>query len=190
MFWILYVFFWAFPRLPIVVWRRFGTLYQFHLHRMGVMYEVYTLYTSYFILYTQPLKMELIEGSETSENHNRTLGKYPKEYIQKKNDTFLCQCFSLTVHDSFGSYRIPRPRYVGTIFVPLWLKKFSKIIFLNGVCVWQLLCSSKKNLIWFLFSAHKSEKKKVLHLFLQWFCHARKIVFDPHFWKFLRKCLV
>jgi len=28
------------------------------------------------------LKMELIEGSETSENHNRTPGKYPKEYIQ------------------------------------------------------------------------------------------------------------
>ena len=33
--------------------------------------------------YIQPLKMELIEGSETSENHNRTPGKYPKEYIQK-----------------------------------------------------------------------------------------------------------
>jgi len=28
------------------------------------------------------LKMELIEGSETSANHNRTPGKYPKEYIQ------------------------------------------------------------------------------------------------------------
>jgi len=28
------------------------------------------------------LKMELIEGSETSANHNRTSGKYPKEYIQ------------------------------------------------------------------------------------------------------------
>ena len=33
-------------------------------------------------IYIQPLKMELIEGSETSENHNRTPGKYPKEYIQ------------------------------------------------------------------------------------------------------------
>ena len=30
----------------------------------------------------QPLKMELIEGSKTSANHNRTPGKYPKEYIQ------------------------------------------------------------------------------------------------------------
>jgi hypothetical protein len=26
--------------------------------------------------------MELIEGSETSTNYNRTPGKYPKEYIQ------------------------------------------------------------------------------------------------------------
>ena len=26
--------------------------------------------------------MELIEGSETSANHNRTPGKYPKEYIK------------------------------------------------------------------------------------------------------------
>ena len=29
----------------------------------------------------QPLKMELIECSETSANHNQTPGKYPKEYI-------------------------------------------------------------------------------------------------------------
>jgi len=28
------------------------------------------------------LKMELIEGFETSANHNRTPGKYPNEYIQ------------------------------------------------------------------------------------------------------------
>jgi len=28
------------------------------------------------------MKMELIEGSETSANHNRTPGKYPKEYMQ------------------------------------------------------------------------------------------------------------
>ena len=33
------------------------------------------------VFYIQPLKMELIEGSETSANHNRTPGKYPKEYI-------------------------------------------------------------------------------------------------------------
>ena len=37
----------------------------------------------YFIPHIQPLKMELIECSETSAycNFNQTLGKYPKEYI-------------------------------------------------------------------------------------------------------------
>jgi len=34
------------------------------------------------VLYTQPLKMELTVGSETSANHNLTPGKYPKEYIR------------------------------------------------------------------------------------------------------------
>jgi hypothetical protein len=34
------------------------------------------------VLYIQPLKMELTEGSETSANHNLTSGKYPEEYIQ------------------------------------------------------------------------------------------------------------
>ena len=44
----------------------------------------------YFILYIQPLKMEMIEGSETSANHNRAPGKYPKEYIQySKHDEVL-----------------------------------------------------------------------------------------------------
>ena len=74
-FWILYVFFWVFTRGPIVVCRRFGTLYRFHLQGLDVECEV-------FILYIQPLKMELIEGSETSANYNRTPGKYPKEYIR------------------------------------------------------------------------------------------------------------
>ena len=41
-------------------------------------YEVW----SNFILHIQPLKMEQIECSETSANHNRTSGKYPKEYRQ------------------------------------------------------------------------------------------------------------
>ena len=34
---------------------------------------------------TQPLKMELIQGSETSANYNLTPGKYPKENIQYSN---------------------------------------------------------------------------------------------------------
>jgi hypothetical protein len=53
--------------------RRFGTLCQFHLQRLGV---------EYWVHYTQPLKMELTVGSETSVNHNMTPGKYPKQYIQ------------------------------------------------------------------------------------------------------------
>jgi len=32
----LYIFFWVFPRHQIVVGRRFGILYQFHLQRLGV----------------------------------------------------------------------------------------------------------------------------------------------------------
>ena len=38
MIWILYIFFWVFPRRQIVVGRRFGALYQFHLQRLGVQY--------------------------------------------------------------------------------------------------------------------------------------------------------
>ena len=36
----LYIFFWVFPRRQIAVGRRFGTLYQFHLQRLGVQCEV------------------------------------------------------------------------------------------------------------------------------------------------------
>jgi hypothetical protein len=43
---------------------------------------------SYFILYTQPLKMEPTEGSETLANHNLMPGKYPKEHIQQQNYSF------------------------------------------------------------------------------------------------------
>ena len=38
-FWIVYAFFWVFPRRPIVVCRRFGTLYLFHLHGLDVEYS-------------------------------------------------------------------------------------------------------------------------------------------------------
>jgi hypothetical protein len=58
----LYVFFWVFPRHQIVICRRFGTLCQFHLQRLGVEYWVLsTLHPAH---------------------HNMTPGKYPKEYIQ------------------------------------------------------------------------------------------------------------
>jgi len=89
------MFFWVSPRRQIVVCRRFVTLCQFHLQRLDVEYEVWIvrgrmLYHSssrypHFILYIQPLKMEMTEGSETSSNYNLTPGKYPKEHIQYSN---------------------------------------------------------------------------------------------------------
>ena len=100
---LLYVFFWVFPRRPTVVCRRFETLYQFHLQGLNVKYEV--LYILY-ILYIQPLKMELTEGSETSANHNRTPGKYPKEYIQdsKQGESLKSRITNLVTNTS--AYRI------------------------------------------------------------------------------------
>jgi hypothetical protein len=35
------------------------------------------------VFYTQPLKMEMTEGSKTSANHNLTPEKYPKEYTEQ-----------------------------------------------------------------------------------------------------------
>jgi len=52
------MFFWVFPRRQIVVGRRFGTLCQFHLQRLG---------------------------SKTSAKYNLTPVKYPKEHIQYSN---------------------------------------------------------------------------------------------------------
>ena len=70
----MYVFFWVFPRrlIKIVVCRRFGTLLS--VPSSKAVCEV---------RHIQPLKMKLIECSETSAycNFNQTPGKYPKEYI-------------------------------------------------------------------------------------------------------------
>ena len=46
---IMYVFFWVFPRRLIVVCRRFGTLYLFHLHRLDVKYEVWLVRRILFV---------------------------------------------------------------------------------------------------------------------------------------------
>src|SRR5215510_3189979 len=90
------MFFWVFPRRHIVVFRRFGTCCQFHLQRLEVNYEVWVVSSHYphFIIYFQPLKMELTTGSETSANHNMTPGKYPKEHIQEFIFINLCQMYS------------------------------------------------------------------------------------------------
>jgi len=59
-----YVLFWVIPRRLSFKSRRFGTLYRFHLHL--------------------PMKMEPIEGSETSGFKTQTPGNYPKENILLK----------------------------------------------------------------------------------------------------------
>ena len=64
-FWMLYVFFWVFPRRLNFICRRFGTLCLFHLHRrIGT-------------------KMEQTECSETSAYKIQPPGKYPEENIQQ-----------------------------------------------------------------------------------------------------------
>jgi hypothetical protein len=130
------MFFWVFPRRQIVVGRRFGTLYRFHLQRkrngtnilhtitwpppdtlllyLPLHTDLPTLdrplpdaslphwfvtglvnnpgrvyitpcFLSHSTVYHQPLKMEPIQGSETSANYNLTPGKYPKEHFQRQN---------------------------------------------------------------------------------------------------------
>jgi hypothetical protein len=59
---MLYVFFWVIPRRLNFISRRFGTLYLFHLHRQEG--------EKFFL----PMKMELIECSETSAYKIQPLG--------------------------------------------------------------------------------------------------------------------
>jgi hypothetical protein len=108
----LYMFFWVFPRLQIVVCRRFGTLCQVHLQSLDVEYE-------HFILYIQPLKMELTEGSETSAQHNLTPGKYPKEHIQysKHGETLKSRIiYSYLTSITGESFRSPTKRERDILF--------------------------------------------------------------------------
>ena len=54
----------------------------------------------HFIFYIQPLKMEPIEGSETSADLKLTPGKYPKEHIQySKPDGSLKSRININVHN-------------------------------------------------------------------------------------------
>ena len=105
-FWILSVFFWIFSRRPIVVCRRFGTLYQFHLQGLDVKYEVLE------VLDIQSLKMELIECSETSAycNFNQTPGKYPKEYRQdsKHGESLKSRIRNVTYRDTSTGHNVHR----------------------------------------------------------------------------------
>ena len=76
---------------------------------------------SYFILYIQPLKMELIESSETSANQNRTPGKYSKEYIQELLvlQTFLCN-FYLHLYITVEHAALLWHRYSGFTYLTLY----------------------------------------------------------------------
>ena len=59
-------------------------------------------------VYTQPLKMELIQGSETSANYNLTLGKYPEENIQQSQISVSKQGHTSQFYIKFGCH-IPQP---------------------------------------------------------------------------------
>ena len=96
-----------------MVCRRFGTLYQFHLQGLDVKYEVY------FILYIQPLKMELLHNlhpalEDGTDRGFRNVGKPQSDAgeIPKKNtyktinfvmSVFLSACPSVSV-EQLGSY--------------------------------------------------------------------------------------
>jgi hypothetical protein len=58
---------------------------------------------------SQPLKMELTEGSETSANYNLTPGKHPKEQIQITHTTYYS-----TVSDKRGT-KVQKLLFVQTI---------------------------------------------------------------------------
>ena len=120
--WILYIFFWVFPRRQIVVSRRFGILYQFHLQRLGGWnwFRVPTFRNPVSVPSSKAGWMELIQGSETSANYNLTPGKYLEENIQyfgtvSKNEDFTVlitlqslqfwfndfHCISLSISDIY-----------------------------------------------------------------------------------------
>jgi hypothetical protein len=71
----------------------------------------------YFILYYQPLKMGLTEGSETSENHNKTPRKYPGEHIQysEHGESLKSKIQTHLIYSSQRSsnyWKISRPKHL------------------------------------------------------------------------------
>jgi hypothetical protein len=57
------------------------------------------------IFFIQPLKMDLTEGSETSEKLSLTPGKYPKEKIQDKRSINKVNVETVGRTDTVTSYR-------------------------------------------------------------------------------------
>ena len=102
-FWMLYSLFWVIPRRLNFMCRRFGTL--FHLHRWDAL--------------TPPMKMELIECSETSAHKIQTPGNHPNKecndfilfigcatYIEKclKRKTWYILCHLLMYRSTTSWY--------------------------------------------------------------------------------------
>ena len=105
---MLYAFSWVIPQRLNFIYRRFGTLCMFHLHRqVGVKEKVvarakpfplYTCILQHFsnlvICHTYlPMKMEQSECSETSAYKIHTLENYPEEIIQAKIWFIPCWCW-------------------------------------------------------------------------------------------------
>ena len=116
--------------------------YQFHLQGLDLKYEV---------LYIQPLKMELIEGSEMSAYNNQTPGKYPKEYIQNS-------LFVLILQIPLAS--LVAPNIFLNIFLSNTDSDFYKIIFTIKQIIYSLRVTLHPS------PPHPNEKILVAHLIL------------------------
>jgi hypothetical protein len=116
---ILWVVFWVYSRRLIFKCRRFGTIYLFHLQRLDMKCRDDWKWGPVFIpgtrckyrspfpvistLNIQPLKMEQIDGSETSAWKSQTPGIHPKDYSQFPLS--IIRSFSLYTQQWYMSYR-------------------------------------------------------------------------------------
>jgi hypothetical protein len=112
--WLLYAVFWVVPRGPNFIYRRFGTLCLFHLHRQVVTYL--------------PMKME------TSAYNIQTPGNYPEECIQQK----LIYCVGKThngwmlneaLHKVINIFQVRKLRVTISCITSIIMFKICKLIF-------------------------------------------------------------
>ena len=91
----LYAFFWVITRRLEFIYRRFGSLCLFHLHRrVGVSRMNLSPYHFLFLVHSThiylPMKMEQTECSETSAYKLQTPGNYPKKAYNIQNTAKTC----------------------------------------------------------------------------------------------------